>query len=247
MNDVTARPNSLPWPPIIYLAAIAVSVLLNVFYPLPWFGQPLSSILFVLDWLMIAAFVALNISAIRAMRRAGTTVRPDRGTDHLVTDGPFSFTRNPLYGACAPHIAQGAQRCRDRGDRGGLVRVHGRHQDRVRRAQQVSATPKRVVSIVIGRSAPRPSLALEVPPTLLARAGEVIEIELSCAVRESGARAPWTGGVMSLTQRCREPSSNEAPWAFRVRDIMNWKGSASSLATKRPIQIGSRRISQHAQ
>jgi protein-S-isoprenylcysteine O-methyltransferase Ste14 len=97
MSDVTARPNSLPWPPIIYLAAIAVSVLLNVFYPLPWFGQPLSGVLFVLGWLMIAAFVALNISAIRTMRRAGTTVRPDRGTDHLVTDGPFSFTRNPLY------------------------------------------------------------------------------------------------------------------------------------------------------
>jgi protein-S-isoprenylcysteine O-methyltransferase Ste14 len=97
MNDVTARPNSLPWPPIIYLAAIAVSVSLTVFYPLPWFGQPLSGILFVLGWLMIAAFVGLNISAIRAMRRAGTTVRPDRGTDHLVTDGPFSFTRNPLY------------------------------------------------------------------------------------------------------------------------------------------------------
>jgi hypothetical protein len=88
MNDVTARPNSLPWPPIIYVAAIAVSVLLNAFYPLPWFGRPLSGILFVLGWLMIAAFVALNISAIRAMRRAGTTVRPDRGTDHLVTTAP---------------------------------------------------------------------------------------------------------------------------------------------------------------
>jgi protein-S-isoprenylcysteine O-methyltransferase Ste14 len=97
MNDVTARPNSLPWPPIIILAAIAISLLLNVVYPLPWFGQPLSSILSVFGWLMIAAFVALNISAIRAMRRAGTTVRPDRGTDHLVTEGPFSFTRNPLY------------------------------------------------------------------------------------------------------------------------------------------------------
>ena len=97
MNDVTERPNSVPWPPIIYLAAIAVSFLLGVFYPLPWFAQPLSGILSAIGWLMIAAFVALNISTIRAMRRAGTTVRPDRGTDHLVTDGPFSFTRNPLY------------------------------------------------------------------------------------------------------------------------------------------------------
>jgi protein-S-isoprenylcysteine O-methyltransferase Ste14 len=97
MNDVMARPNRLPWPPIIILAAIVISLLLNVVYPLPWFGQPLSSILSALGWLMIAAFIALNISAIRAMRRAGTTVRPDRGTDHLVTDGVFSLTRNPLY------------------------------------------------------------------------------------------------------------------------------------------------------
>ncbi len=97
MKDVTARPNSLPWPPIIFLAAVAVSVLLNVFYPIPWVGQPWSGILFVLGWLLIAAFVALNISATRAMRRAGTTVRPNRATDHLVTEGFFSFTRNPLY------------------------------------------------------------------------------------------------------------------------------------------------------
>jgi len=97
MNDVTARPNTLPWPPIIYLAAIGVSVLLNVLYPLPWLGQPLSDILAALGWLMIAAWLALNIFSIRTMRRAGTTVRPDRGTDHLVTDGPFRFSRNPIY------------------------------------------------------------------------------------------------------------------------------------------------------
>jgi protein-S-isoprenylcysteine O-methyltransferase Ste14 len=97
MNDVTERPNSLPWPPIIFVAAIAVSMVLHVLYPLPWVGQPLSAILFVLGWLLIAAFVALNVWAIRAMRRAGTTVRPDRATDHLVADGPFAFSRNPLY------------------------------------------------------------------------------------------------------------------------------------------------------
>ena len=97
MNDVTARPNNVPWPPIVFLAAIIIGILANLFYPLPWFGQPLSGILSVLGWLMIAAFAAINISAIGTLRRAGTTVRPDRGTDHLVTDGPFAFTRHPLY------------------------------------------------------------------------------------------------------------------------------------------------------
>jgi protein-S-isoprenylcysteine O-methyltransferase Ste14 len=96
-DDVTARPNSLPWPPVIFLAAVVISVLLHVFFPRPWFARPLSGIFFALGCLLIAGFVALNVSAIRAMRRAGTTVRPDRATDHLVTDGPFAFTRNPLY------------------------------------------------------------------------------------------------------------------------------------------------------
>jgi protein-S-isoprenylcysteine O-methyltransferase Ste14 len=31
------------------------------------------------------------------MRRAGTNVRPDRPTLVIVSDGPFRFTRNPLY------------------------------------------------------------------------------------------------------------------------------------------------------
>ena len=92
--------------------------------------------------------------------------------------------------------------------------MHGSRQVRARSAQQVSDTPKRVVFIVIGRSAPRLPLALEVPPNLPASAGEVTEIELSCAVHESGARAPSAGGVMSLTQRCRELSSNEARGRF---------------------------------
>jgi protein-S-isoprenylcysteine O-methyltransferase Ste14 len=97
MNDVTARPNNRPWPPIIFLTAIALSVLLQLVYPLPWVGQPLSGILFAVGWLMVAAFAVLNISAVRTMRRAGTTVRPDRGADRLVTDGPFALSRNPLY------------------------------------------------------------------------------------------------------------------------------------------------------
>ena len=31
------------------------------------------------------------------MHRAGTNVRPDRPTTAIVVDGPFRYTRNPLY------------------------------------------------------------------------------------------------------------------------------------------------------
>jgi hypothetical protein len=119
-------------------------------------------------------------------------------------------------------LRKALQRCRDRGDRGGLVRVHGPHQDRARRAQQVSATPKRVVFIVIGRSAPRPSLALEGPPTLLARAGEVIEIELSCAARESGTqfRSTFVPGFRPIAARSGLPfqeTLGEHIWCSIIR------------------------------
>ena len=31
------------------------------------------------------------------MKRAGTNIRPDQPTLAIVSDGPFRFTRNPLY------------------------------------------------------------------------------------------------------------------------------------------------------
>lgn len=97
MTDVAKRPNRLPWPPIIYLAAIAASILLGVLYPLPWIGPPLSEILFAAGFLVIAAVVAIDVAAMRAMRRANTTIMPNKASEHLVTTGPFSFSRNPIY------------------------------------------------------------------------------------------------------------------------------------------------------
>ena len=97
MKDIAAAPNRLPWPPLIYLAAIAVSIVLGLVYPLPWITRPLSDILFAAGWLAIAAVVAIDFSAMRTLRRARTTIMPNRAADHLVTTGPFSFTRNPIY------------------------------------------------------------------------------------------------------------------------------------------------------
>lgn len=97
MSDIATRPSRFPWPPLIYLGAIAVSIALWIVYPLPWFGSPMSDILFAVGCLAILAVVAIDVSAMRALARAKTTIRPDRASTHLVTTGAFSLTRNPIY------------------------------------------------------------------------------------------------------------------------------------------------------
>ena len=71
--------------------------MLHWLVPLPWLPPPLSEFLFAVGWLAAAGAVAIVAAAIRAMRRANTTITPNRASEHLVTTGPFSFTRNPIY------------------------------------------------------------------------------------------------------------------------------------------------------
>jgi protein-S-isoprenylcysteine O-methyltransferase Ste14 len=97
VNDTASRPSRFPWPPLVYLSAIAISILLWVIYPLPWFGSPLSDILFAVGCVALVAVVLIDVSAIRTLSKANTTIRPDRPSAHLVTSGAFSFSRNPIY------------------------------------------------------------------------------------------------------------------------------------------------------
>lgn len=97
MTATKSTPSRVPWPPLLYLAAIAVATALNVFYPLPWIGEPLSDLLFALGWIVLLAAIVLFVAAVRALRRGATTMMPHRAAEHLVTGGPFSFTRNPIY------------------------------------------------------------------------------------------------------------------------------------------------------
>ncbi len=97
MTDLNAAPSRVPWPPILYLAAIVVAAVLGLLYPLPWITEPLSDLLYAAGWLAVAGVVAIYYSAMQTLKRAKTTIRPDRPSEHLVTSGAFSFTRNPIY------------------------------------------------------------------------------------------------------------------------------------------------------
>jgi protein-S-isoprenylcysteine O-methyltransferase Ste14 len=52
-------------------------------------------------WLFVALFVALFAWSLRWFARQKTTIIPDKPANALVLDGPFRFTRNPLYLAMA--------------------------------------------------------------------------------------------------------------------------------------------------
>lgn len=81
-------------PPVIYLAGLAVGFALEAV--LPSAALPAA-----LRWLSGTALVvtglALMSSFVGSLRRADTAVNPGRPTTALVTDGPYTLTRNPGY------------------------------------------------------------------------------------------------------------------------------------------------------
>ncbi|MBN9243184.1 MAG: isoprenylcysteine carboxylmethyltransferase family protein [Mesorhizobium sp.] len=97
MNEAVRHTGFIPLPPLIYLVALLAGIALGLFVPLPWLGGVLADLLFAAGWIMAAGALALWFSAIRAMRRADTTLNPKGTPDHLLTGGPFAVSRNPIY------------------------------------------------------------------------------------------------------------------------------------------------------
>jgi protein-S-isoprenylcysteine O-methyltransferase Ste14 len=97
-TDWTARPNALPWPPMIFAAAAVLALLLDRVVPLPgWLvlrGVPGVAWL---GWGLVGAALALDVWAMATMWRARANILPHRAASALVTHGPFGFSRNPIY------------------------------------------------------------------------------------------------------------------------------------------------------
>lgn len=84
-------------PPLVYAAGFALGYLLHLLYPMVLFGTAAAGARHLVGWGLIAAWVALSGSAVFLFRRAGTSPIPIKPTTALVVDGPYRFTRNPMY------------------------------------------------------------------------------------------------------------------------------------------------------
>ncbi len=92
--DVKSTPNRIPWPPLIEAAAVVTAALGALAFPV---GLGLAPLARWLGWALIVVGFGLVFWAIAALRRRGTNILPNRAAGRLVTDGPFAFTRNPIY------------------------------------------------------------------------------------------------------------------------------------------------------
>ncbi len=91
-------PGVVVFPPLLYAGTWLLGFLLHLVWSVPIFGSVSGKIAGIV---LVAACGALALWASRTMKRAGTNVLPSQPALAIVTQGPFRFTRNPIYVANA--------------------------------------------------------------------------------------------------------------------------------------------------
>lgn len=87
-------PDVISYPPIVYFGWFAFGLFLNWLIPLQSYECESTHIA---GGILGFMGTALGLWGVYAFHRAGTNVRPNRPVTALVTDGPFRYSRNPLY------------------------------------------------------------------------------------------------------------------------------------------------------
>jgi protein-S-isoprenylcysteine O-methyltransferase Ste14 len=99
------NPGVIGFPPLIWLVNAVISVVVHLLIQLPIMRY---SIRLACGIALIVLAPTLALSALRTMKAAGTNVHPSEPALALVRDGPFRFSRNPMYLAlCLLQVALG--------------------------------------------------------------------------------------------------------------------------------------------
>ncbi|MAG97313.1 MAG: isoprenylcysteine carboxylmethyltransferase family protein [Rhodospirillales bacterium] len=88
------RPGVIARPPLIYLTFLAAGLGLDYGWPAPFMADAAR---YPLGGALAALGVALAVLSFRRFRGAGTNVQTWKPSTALVIEGPFRFSRNPIY------------------------------------------------------------------------------------------------------------------------------------------------------
>lgn len=81
-------------PPLVYLVSIGLGLLVHSLWPARWLPASLGVPVGVT---LVFVAVAFFVSAVRTFRKAGTPIPGNRSTTTIVREGPYRFSRNPIY------------------------------------------------------------------------------------------------------------------------------------------------------
>lgn len=81
-------------PPVFYAAALAIGIALDQFWPLSFIAGPSR---YVAGGVIVIVSFAILPFALGRFRRLGTPFDVRKPAVALITDGPYRFSRNPIY------------------------------------------------------------------------------------------------------------------------------------------------------
>lgn len=81
-------------PPLVYLFAILVAVVLNFIRPARFLRDDLGALIGIP---IVGAALVLFLSSVRRFKAAGTPVPGNKPTTAIVRSGPYRWSRNPIY------------------------------------------------------------------------------------------------------------------------------------------------------
>jgi protein-S-isoprenylcysteine O-methyltransferase Ste14 len=82
-------------PPLLYVLPLGVGALLQWLVPIAILPRSVGTA--AVGWLLFALGIALFAAALLNFRRANTSLIPVKPTTAIVENGPYRFTRNPMY------------------------------------------------------------------------------------------------------------------------------------------------------
>ncbi len=94
MTEKMDHPQVMVAPPLVFLAYLLGALAMNWVLPLP---TPWTPTLRIVGAVVLFLGLVLGGSAISQMRRADTSPDPRQPVTAFVVEGPYRFTRNPIY------------------------------------------------------------------------------------------------------------------------------------------------------